>query len=65
MTSGGPKPPNLTRYSEKSWESMVYAKDKNFLRQSQEDVEYEMPRPRGGKPRIFKGFYKSRGPYAP
>lgn len=64
MASGGPKPPKLTRYTETSYESKVYAADKNFMRASQEDVEYEMSNPKGTGPRVFKGFYRTRGPYA-
>lgn len=64
MTSGGPKPPSLTRYTEHTYLSDVLKRDRNWLRDSQEDVEYEMSNNKGTGPRIFKGFYKSRGPYA-
>lgn len=64
MASGGPKPPTLTRYKSESYISKLMRKDPNWLRDGQEQVEYEMPSPRGEN-RIFKGFYTSRGPYAP
>lgn len=64
MTSGGPKPPKLTRYTSETYVSIVLRRDPNYARESQEDVEYEMSSPKAGV-RIFKGFYKSRGPYAP
>lgn len=64
MAGGGPRPPRLTRYSETSYTSKVYKADKNFLRNSEEQDEYEVSNPKGGKPRVFKGFYKTRGPYA-
>ena len=63
MPGGGPRPPKLTRYSEQSYEAKVYKADKDFLRSSQEQDEYEFSSPRGGSPRIFKGYYKTRGPY--
>lgn len=64
MTSGGPKPPRLTRYMEESYIAKVLKRDPNWLRQSQEQDEYEMSS-KDGRPRIFKGFYRSRGAYAP
>lgn len=63
MASGGPKPPKLTRYTSKSYEGEVLKADPDFLRASQEDVEYEFSSNRNGQ-RVFKGFYRSRGPYA-
>lgn len=64
MVSGGPKPPRLTRYSSEDYTTKVLKKDPNWLRDSQENVEYEMSS-NGPQPRTFKGFYRSRGPYAP
>lgn len=63
MASGGPKPPNLTRYTSETYISKLFKKDPNWLRESQEQDEYEMSSPRAEK-RIFKGYYASRGPYA-
>ena len=64
MTSGGPKPPNLTRYTSETYISKLFKKDPNWLRESQEQVEYEMSSPKGNGVREFKGYYASRGPYA-
>lgn len=63
MTRNANYPPNLTRYSSETYVSKVLKKDPNWLRESQEDVEFEYSKPRGGD-RLFKGFYKNRGPYA-
>ena len=63
MASGGPKPPNLTRYTSETYISKLFKKDPNWLRESQEQDEYEMSSPRYEK-RVFKGYYASRGPYA-
>lgn len=63
MTRNANYPPNLTRSSSETYVSKVLKKDPNWLRDSQEDVEFEYTKPRGGD-RLFKGFYKSRGPYA-
>lgn len=64
MASGGPKPPNLTRFTSESYESKVFRADPDWLRDSQRDVEYEMSSNKGGT-RDFYGYYRSRGPYAP
>ena len=63
MTSGGPKPPKLTRYTSESYVSKLFKKDPNWLRDSQEQTEYEVSSPKGGT-REFKAYYASRGPYA-
>lgn len=64
MSGGGPRPPNLVKYTSQTYLSLVLKRDPNWLRNSEEQVEYEFAKPRGGE-RLFLGFYKTRGPYAP
>lgn len=66
MVSGGPKPPRLTSSKTIGYKTLVLEKDADFALRSQKVPEYEVtsPKRRNGV-KIFEGYYKSRGPYAP
>lgn len=63
MASGGPKPPNLTRYREIAYQQLVHQRDPDFERAANLVPEYEFPQKKGPD-RVFTGYYKTRGPYA-
>lgn len=46
----------------KSWRQMVVAADPEFVQDSENPPEYEMPS-RNNTKRVFRGYYKNRGAY--
>jgi hypothetical protein len=48
----------------KDWRQLVVEADPDFIQESQNPVEYEMTG-RNQMKRIFRGYYKQRGPYEP
>lgn len=63
---GGIRPPRLTSSKRIAYKTLVLEKDPDYALRSQKVPEYEMPSNAKGKGvRIFEGYYRSRGPYAP
>ena len=65
MVSGGPRPPRLTSSKTIAYGTIVREKDPDFALKSQKVDEYEVSSNKKAGRRIFQGYYKSRGPYAP
>jgi hypothetical protein len=65
MPSGGPRPPRLTSSKTIGYKTLVIEKDPDFAIRSQKVPEYEVTSNKKGGKRIFEGYYKARGPYAP
>lgn len=62
MTGGGPRPPKLTRFINRSYEAMVRKADPDFTRNANYVIEYDFSAlGRGIKDRY--GWYKTRGAY--
>ena len=65
MASGGPKPPRQRRERVDPYIRFVRDADPDFTRAAELVPEYEFSSNKKSGTRLFEGYYKRRGPYAP